>query len=58
MVYIDFTSIGWTAEDWLAKTASIGWKCRASDTWSRLCTHYGIEEEDIRVFVDRLGELI
>jgi threonine aldolase len=59
MVYIDFGSIGWTADDWFRACNGLGWKSRArSPTMTRLCTHYGIEEEDIRSFLEGIGNLI
>lgn len=58
MVYVDFSPIGWTAEDWNAACAKIGWKSRGRGTTTRLVTHYGIEEEDIRSFLDGFGRLI
>jgi threonine aldolase len=59
MVYIDFGVIGWTAEDWLKACIELGWKSRARyPTRTRLCTHYGIEEEDIRSFLEGIEKLI
>jgi threonine aldolase len=58
MVYIDFKDIGWNAEDWKNACNMLGWKSRARGTSSRLVTHYGIEEEDIREFLNGLKELI
>jgi threonine aldolase len=55
MVYIDLSSIGWKADDWINACKKLGWKSRAS---SRLCTHYGIEREDIKSFLEGLGKLV
>jgi hypothetical protein len=57
MVYIDFSPIGWKAEDWNKACKNLGWKSRASST-TRLCTHYGIEREDIKSFLEGLGKLV
>ena len=58
MVYIDFSPIGWIAEDWNEACAKIGWKSRGRGTTTRLVTHYGIEEEDIESFLDEMGKLM
>jgi threonine aldolase len=58
MVYVDFSPIGWTAEDWNTACAKIGWKSRGRGTTTRLVTHYGIEEEDIESFLEDMGKLI
>ena len=58
MVYIDFSELGWSAEDWLNNCAKLGWKSRASSTSTRLVTHYGIESEDIDQLIEGLGRLI
>jgi threonine aldolase len=58
MVYVDFSPIGWTAEDWNKACADIGWKSRGRGTGTRLVTHYGIEEEDIRGFLDSIAKLV
>ena len=58
MVYIDFSPIGWKADDWTMACKKLGWKSRASDTGTRLCTHYGIEREDIKSFLEGLGKLV
>lgn len=58
MVYVDFSPIGWTAEDWNTACVKIGWKSRGRGTSTRLVTHYGIEEEDIKSFLDGMGKLI
>lgn len=57
MVYIKFGEIGWTPEDWINACNKLGWKTRGYAR-TRLCTHYGIEEEDIRIFLEGLGKLI
>jgi threonine aldolase len=58
MVYVDFSPIGWTAEDWNKACAEMGWKSRGYGTGTRLVTHYGIEEEDIKSFLDGLAKRI
>ncbi len=58
MVYVDFGEIGWTAEDWNKACSELGWKSRGYGSGTRLVTHYGIEEEDIRSFLDGLAEKI
>lgn len=55
MVYIDLSSIGWKADDWNKACKKLGWKSRSSP---RLCTHYGIEREDIKSFLEGLGKLV
>ena len=58
MVYIDFSPISWTAEDWNKACADMGWKSRGYGTGTRLVTHYGIEEEDIKGFLDGIAKKI
>ena len=58
MVYIDFSPLGWKADDWNKACKKLGWKSQASSTALRLCTHYGIEREDIKSFLEGLGKLI
>jgi threonine aldolase len=58
MVYIDFTDLGWSGEDWVAACRQLGWKTRARGTGTRLCLHYGIESNDIRTFLDGLNRII
>jgi threonine aldolase len=58
MVYIDFSPIGWTSENWINACADIGWKSRGSGTTARLVTHYGIEEEDIIDFIEKMAKKI
>ncbi|TFH12481.1 threonine aldolase, partial [Candidatus Bathyarchaeota archaeon] len=58
MVYVDFSPIGWTAEDWNKACADMGWKSRGYGTGTRLVTHYGIEEEDIKSFLDGIAKKI
>ena len=58
MVYVNFSPINWTAEDWNKACVKLGWKSRGGGTGTRLVTHYGIEEEDIRSFLDGLAKLI
>ena len=58
MVYVNFSPINWTTEDWNKACVKLGWKSRGGGTGTRLVTHYGIEEEDIRSFLDGLAKLI
>jgi len=58
MVYVDFTPVGWKAEDWNRACEKLGWRSRGSGTSTRLCTHYGIEREDIKSFLEGLKKLI
>jgi threonine aldolase len=58
MVYIDFASIGWKAETWNSAMKTLGWKSETHRTSLRLCTHYGIEREDIQALLDGLGKLV
>jgi len=58
MVYIDFTGLGWTPQDWIDACAKIGWKSRGRPSRTRLCTHYGIEREDIESFLDGIKRLV
>jgi threonine aldolase len=60
MVYIDFGGIGWKGRDWTQACTKLGWKSRAGDnaTGTRLVTHYGIEEEDIKSFLKGIEGLI
>lgn len=58
MVYVDFSPIGWTAEDWNKACTEMGWKSRGRGTGTRLVTHYGIEEEDIKSFLEGISKKI
>jgi threonine aldolase len=58
MVYIDYTPIGWKDVDWEKATKKLGWKSEGHGGGTRLCTHYGIEREDIKAFVDGLAKQI
>jgi threonine aldolase len=58
MVYVDFSPIGWTAENWNEACAEMGWKSRGRGTGTRLVTHYGIEEEDIRGFLEGIAKRV
>ena len=57
MVYIDVSGLGWTGADWMEACAKLGWKSRGRSTTIRLCTHYGIEREDIKAFIDGITKL-
>ncbi len=58
MVFIDYSGIGWTGEDWSRACAELGWRSRGGPTGTRLVVHYGMEREDIRSFLEGLAELI
>jgi threonine aldolase len=60
MVYVDFGGVGWKGKDWTKACTKLGWKSRAGDnaTSTRLVTHYGIEEEDIRSFLEGIAGLL
>jgi threonine aldolase len=58
MVLIDFAELAWTSDDWIAACRTLGWKTRARGTKTRLCTHYGIEREDITAFIKGLTHLV
>ena len=58
MVYIDYTPIGWKDADWNKATKKIGWKSEGHGGGTRLCTHYGIEREDIVAFIDGLAKQV
>jgi len=57
MVYIDLTDLGWERDRWGIECAKIGWKSNSGNK-IRLCTHYGIEKEDIFKFLGKMGEII
>jgi threonine aldolase len=58
MVFIDFTTIGWNADNWIKACSELGWKSRGVDKNTRLVTHYGIEEEDIKNFLEGISKKI
>jgi threonine aldolase len=58
MVYIDYTPIGWKDADWNRATKKLGWKSEGHGGGTRLCTHYGIEREDVKSFLEGLGKLV
>jgi threonine aldolase len=58
MVYIDISGLGWNGDDFREASAKLGWKTRGSGTSLRLCTHYGIEREDIAAFIKGITELV
>jgi len=58
MVYIDFTPIGWKDADWNMATKKLGWKSEGHGGGTRLCTHYGIEREDVKSFLEGLSKLV
>lgn len=58
MVYIDVSGLGWTGRDWVEACAELGWRSRGYTTRIRLCTHYGIEREDIEAFLEGITNLV
>lgn len=59
MVYIDVSGLGWTGSDWGEACRKLGWKSSArSGGVVRLCTHYGIEREDIEGFLEGIIKLV
>jgi threonine aldolase len=52
MVFIDIGGLGWTGDDWGEACKKLGWKSRGRGNTLRLCTHYGIEREDIEAFIE------
>ncbi len=58
MLFIDYTGIGWTGEDWSKACARLGWKSRGGTTGTRLVVHYGMERDDVEAFLEGLAELI
>ena len=57
MVFIDVSSIGWNGDDWINACIKLGWKSRGRSNRIRLCTHYGIEREDIEAFLGGMSKL-
>ncbi len=58
MVYIDLSGLGWTGKDWGEACRKLGWTSRGSSATVRLCTHYGIEREDIEAFLDGITQIV
>jgi threonine aldolase len=57
MVYIDVSGLGWTGKQWADACAKLGWKSSGYSPTVRLCTHYGIEREDIESFLTGIRKL-
>lgn len=57
MVYIDYSELGWTGSFWESVCGKLGWKVKGRGTTSRLCTHYGIEKEDIEKFIKDINNI-
>ena len=57
MVYIDISGLGWAGPEWVEACDKIGWKSRGSPP-IRLCTHYGVEREDIEAFLEGIVKLV
>jgi threonine aldolase len=58
MVYIDVSGLRWTGREWGEACAKLGWKSRGYTPVIRLCTHYGIEREDIESFLKGIVKLV
>jgi threonine aldolase len=58
MLFIDYSGIGWTGEDWIEACSKLGWKSRGGPTGTRLVVHYGMEREDIEGFLEGLANLV
>ena len=58
MVYIDLSGLGWTGWEWREACRKLGWTSRGSSATVRLCTHYGIEREDIEAFLDGITGIV
>ncbi len=58
MVYIDIAGLGWTGLEWGEACGKLGWRSRGYGTTVRLCTHYGIEREDIVSFLEGITKLV
>jgi len=58
LVFIDVSGLGWTGQQWAEACAKIGWRSRGRGPTIRLCTHYGIEREDIEAFLEGIGKLV
>ncbi len=58
MLFIEYSEIGWSGEDWIEACAKLGWKTRGGPTGTRLCLHYGIEREDVEAFLEGFAPLV
>ena len=59
MVFIDVSGLGWTGKDWADACEKLGWRSAgAHSPIVRLCTHYGIEREDIESFIEGIKRLV
>jgi len=58
MVYIALSGLGWTGREWGEACGKLGWTSRGSSATVRLCTHYGIEREDIEAFLDGITGIV
>jgi threonine aldolase len=58
MVYIDLSGLGWTGREWGEACGKLGWTSRGYSATVRLCTHYGIEREDIEAFLDGITGIV
>jgi threonine aldolase len=58
MLFIDYSSIGWSGEDWSKACAKLGWRSGGGAGGTRLVVHYGMEYEDIKQFLEGLNKMI
>jgi len=58
MVYIDLSGLGWTGREWGEACSKLGWTSRGSSSTVRLCTHYGIERDDVEAFLDGITQIV
>ena len=58
MLFIDYSSIGWKADDWSNACVKLGWKSRGGAYGTRLVVHYGMEREDIEALLEGLAKII
>jgi len=58
MLFIDYSSIGWKADDWSNACVKLGWKSRGGAYGTRLVVHYGMEREDIEALLEGLAQII
>ena len=59
MVYINVSDLGWTGAQWREACMKLGWRSSGSQSPTvRLCTHYGIEREDIESFISGIKKLV
>lgn len=54
----DISGLGWIDEEWREACRKLGWSSGSMSSTLRLCTHYGIEWEDIEVFLDGINKIV